>query len=304
MNLNLFSKNKARLLISISFFILLSFYYHSAVSAMRVFQTQQVAENLIPILEPLYTGQAQFSARNNALIVRASDKILLEIEQLISTLDQPLRNLLIEVRSDLNSQSELESNGIEGHVNVGNTTIHSHNTQPSNGNITIRTGKNGSIIKTTHTRRSSSRNSPQSFKVRALEGQWANIQVGQKVPYYSNYGSNTPYYGKNKRYYPNNSYQSVELVNVDSGFDVMANILGDNRVNVKIHPKNQSLDPRYPDRINTRSIDTIVNGKLNQWIALGGSNQSLHRNNQQILSSTKHQSDLNNNYYIRVSIID
>ncbi|MCU7819751.1 MAG: hypothetical protein KZQ57_13010 [gamma proteobacterium symbiont of Lucinoma myriamae] len=269
-------------------------------SSFRVFQTQQPAQELIPSIAPLYADQAKFTAKNNSLIVKASPPVLNEIEQLLEELDKPLHNLLIEVSSSLEGDSHYQQDNVEGRIKMGDdVVIRSLAPDTDNPNITVRYGKNGSVIKSTHTRRNNSQSNPDTYRVRTLEGNWAFIQTGQKVPYYTSEQSNLR--SGARHYYPR-VQNTVELVDVTSGFEVFPTLNGE-QVTLKIRPKHQSMNRQYPERINTRSVDTTVTGQLGQWIFLGGAINKVNEQNSATFHSTKRQSELNTNYRIRVNII-
>ena len=283
-----------------------------AESTVKVFQTQQPGQALIPTITPLYADTAKITARNNTLIVKAPHHILLEIEQLLKEIDQPLRNLLIEVSSSLDGSGTYQQNSVQGRIKIGDdAVIKSRAPEHDDPNMSIRYGKNGSVIKTTHTRRSSSKNTPEHFKIRAVEGNWSYIQVGQKVPYYTannygyqNYGyQNNGYknYGYNNRYRP--LQNSVQLVDVTSGFDVYPTVNGE-LVTLKVRPHNSSMNRKHPDRINTRAIDTVVTGKIGQWIYLGGAGNQVNEQSSGYVYSTRRHSELDIHYKIKVNIID
>ncbi len=63
------------------------------------------------------------------------------------------------------------------------------------------------------------------------------------------------------------------------------------------------MNRQYPDRINTRSIDTVVTGELGQWIFLGGAINKINEQNNATLHATKRYSDLDTNYRVKVNII-
>ncbi len=263
-----------------------------AESSLKVFQTRQSGQALIQTIAPLYGNTARITARNNTLIVKAPNHILLEIEQLLKEIDKPLRSLLIEVASTLDVSGNSQHNSVQGRLKIGdNGVITSRTPEHYNPNTSVRYGNNGSVIKTTHTRRNSSQNNPAHFKLRALEGNWSYIQVGQQVPYYSNYNRHRPW------------QNSVELVDVTSGFDVFPTLYGD-QVTLKIRPHNRSMNREHPDRINTRSIDTMVTGKLGQWIYLGGAINQLNQQSGGYTYSTKRRSELDSNYRIKVTDIN
>lgn len=278
-----------------------------AESSARVFHTQQPAQALIPTIAPLFAEQAKFTATNNSLIVKAPEHILNDIENLLKELDKPLQNLMIEVSSSLDGFDNYQQDSIEGRIKIEDDAVIRSGTpgynqrKNSNPNVSVQYAKNGSIIKTTHTRRNRTRNNPDSYKIRALEGSWAFIQTGQQVPYYS---SQYPYNREDskRRYYPPRQY-SVEMLDVTSGFEVYP-VLNGELVTLKVRPKNRSMSHKHPDRINTRSVDTVVSGRLGEWIFLGGAMNQINKQNSGTLYSTKRHSELDTNYRIKVNIID
>ena len=294
------------LFVLIFFYVLLPVSLY-AESSIRVFQTQQPAQALIPTIAPLYADQAKITATNNQLIIKAPETILNEIEQLLKELDRPLQNLVIEVSSSLDGFDNFQQDAIEGRIKVGDDAVISSRSpgydrqRNNNPNVSVRYGKDGSVIKSTHTRRSSTRNNPDNYKIRALEGSWAFIKAGQQVPYYS---SDYPYDRRdsNRRYYPARQY-SVEYADVTSGFEVYP-ILNGERVTLKVRPRNRSMSREYPDRINTRSVDTVVSGRLGEWIYLGGAMNQTNEQNGGTLYSSKRYSNLDTNYRIKVNTID
>jgi len=248
-------------------------------SGFKIFQTQQNAKILISTLTPLYPKSAKFTARNNTLIVKASPQILLEIEQLLQEIDQPLSNLLIEV-----SHSFIENKNQQGN--------HISYDRPN------------SDIRIIQTRRKNTSNEPVIFKIRTIEGQWAAIQTGKRVPYYTAQKSwNYRWQG------------STEFEDVTAGFDVFPTLNGD-LVTLKIRPHNNSMNQHNADWINTQSLDTSITGRLGQWIYLGGAATQGNTNNinsgisyreSQMSAqrySTRRSSELEMDYSIRVNLIE
>ena len=281
-----------RKIILLVLFILLPFSAFSE-TGFKVFKTQQAAQNLIPTLAPLYGSQANFTARDNSLIVRASPSVLKEIEQLLGEIDAPAQNLLIEVGSTLDGNGDVEAHGIKGRIKVGdNTRIISTAPGPNNPGAGVVYKKDGTIIKTTHTRRQGFRSQPDTFRVRASSGHWAYIQTGQKVPYYS---TNYPY--------PALGGTSVKFQDVTSGFDVFPTLNGDT-VTLKVRPHHSSMNRTYPDRINNRSLETVVSGKVGEWIYLGGAMNRIKTQSGGYTHSTKRFTELDTSYRLRVNKID
>ena len=294
--------NKRLLLLFVLLILIPGIAYSQTI--IKVFQTQQSAQVLVPLIAPLFSGQAKIIANNNSLIVRASQPVINEIALLLQELDKPLRNLLIEVSSSDNSSNSRQHNSLNGRIKIGDDAIISSRSQKTarsgmNSGMTIYYAKDGSIIKTTYNKKSRSYNNPQSYRVRTLEGQWAFIQTGQKIPYYNS--TITPSI-KSKNYYP---YQknSVEFVDVTSGFEVLP-VLNRQSVTLNVRPKNQSLNKRYPGQINTSYLDTTITGQLDQWIFLGDITNTNNTQTQGITYKNKGRSENNSGYLIRVSIID
>lgn len=272
----------------------------NAESSVKVFQTQQPAQALIPSIAPLYGQQAQFTAKDNDLVVKAPEAIIREIEQLLKELDKPLQNLLIEVASSLDGSDNFQQDSIEGRIKVGSDAeIRSRAPQSSSPNTTIRYREDGTVIKSTHTRRNRFGQNPETFKLRTVEGNWAYIQVGQRVPYYTSDYPVPP--RADRRFGP--WQHSVQLEDVTSGFDVLPIINGE-QITLKVRPHNSAMNRQYPDRINTRVIDTVVTGKIDQWIYLGGAISELNKKNSGFIHSSKRFSELDSNYRIKVTIID
>ncbi|MCU7940097.1 MAG: hypothetical protein KZQ64_07115 [gamma proteobacterium symbiont of Bathyaustriella thionipta] len=145
---NVISKKNNRLILFIFLCSLVSSNVFSE-SSFRVFQTQQAAQTLLPIIAPLYGNQAKITAKNNSLIVKASTPVLEEIAQLLKELDKPLHNLLIEVSSSLEGDSHFQQDSIKGRIKMGDDTVISSRTANKNTpNVSVRYGKNGSVIKT------------------------------------------------------------------------------------------------------------------------------------------------------------
>ncbi len=271
----------------------------SAVSAndFKVFKTHQFAQELIPVLAPLYGSQATFTAKDNSLIVKAPPSVLKEIEQLLKEIDAPTQNLLLEVSSTLNGSGNIEAHSIEGKIKAGDARIISTAPPQNRPTASVRYKKDGTVIKTTHTRRQGFTSQPDTFKVRATTGHWAQIQTGQKVPYYS---ADYPY-ADNR--YPLLRGSSVEFQDVTSGFEVFPTLNG-GTVTLKVRPYHSSMNRAYPDRINQHSLETVVTGKLGEWIYLGDAMNQINTQNNGYTHSTKCFTELDTSYRIRVNKID
>ena len=284
-------------LLNVLFVCSLLFFASVSASDFKVFKTHQFARELIPVLTPLYGSQATFTAKDNSLIVKAPPSVLKEIEQLLQEIDAPAQNLLLEVSSTLDGSGNIEAHSIEGAIKAEDTRIISTAPPRNRPAASVRYKKDGTLIKTTHTRRQGFTSQPDTFKIRAATGHWAQIQTGQKVPYYS---ADYPYADKR---YPLLGGSSVEFQDVTSGFEVFPTLNGDT-VTLKVRPYHSSMNRAWPDRINQRSLETVVTGKLGQWIYLGGAMNQINTQNNGYTHSTRRFTELDTAYRIRVNKID
>ena len=190
------------------------------------------AEDLVPQVRMLLGEDGSVAAYGNRLIVRAPAKRLEEVRWLISELDRAPRNLMVEVRVD--REDNRQASGADVHLNdmQANVRFHQYSTR----------GK-GDILQ----------------RVRTIDGRPALIQIGQSVPVYS--------VERSRNGADVSERVDVEYKDIHTGIYVVPRTHGDN-VTVEVYQQAESMAVR-PGHFNTQQANTVVSGRLGDWIPIG-----------------------------------
>jgi len=208
-------------------------------------------EDLIPTLRPLAGPDGTLVGANHSLFVRAAPARLADIRRALAVLDQPARNLLIQVRQSGSSASQGSAAGARIDQRVGGD---------GNGRVRIGPpGPAGSAVGAWAGQRSQQRDLTQ--EVRALDGQRAFIAIGEELPLpYRELavGSGGAVVREGR------AYRRAE-----SGFYVVPRVLGD-QVTLDISTRDTARGTR--GTLETSAMQGRVQGRLGDWIPLGLSN--------------------------------
>jgi hypothetical protein len=200
------------------------------------------AEDLVPQVRMLLGEDGSVAAYGNRLIVRAPAKRLEEVRWLISELDRAPRNLLVEVRVD--REDDHRASGADVHLNdmQANVRFHQYGTR----------GRDDVLQ-----------------RVRTIDGRPALIQVGQSVPVYS--------VERSRNGLDVSERLDVEYKDIHTGIYVVPHTHGDS-VTVEVYQQAESMALR-PGYFNTQDANTVVSGKLGEWIPIGSIDTSGHSRN-------------------------
>jgi len=261
-----------------------------------VLDTNQNAKHLIPTLEPLFGKQASFSAQGYRLIVKASPQTIREIKKLLKEIDVPLQNLVISFSNREQVNKKLKSTSADGHLDISKNHSISSRNPSSDGNIQYSYREDGSRVKIVSTNKRSQYSGNSNYQARTLEGNWVFINTGQQVPYQS-----YDYKFKDSNKESGYGRFTTEFVDVYSGFDAKAYLSGKERVVVHIKPHQKNLNRQHAKRIDVKSMQTTVSGRLGEWIAIGQALNSLGNNDKGISYRTRKSNQDNFQFYIRVN---
>lgn len=204
------------------------------------------ADDVLATAQSVLGSEGRASVYGNQLIVSAPAEKIAELRSVIQQLDTQPRRLLITLDTSGTASDSDRGYRVDGSASAGNVEIIAGRGE-INGKDQVRIINNKSTS-----------NSGGVQQVQATEGYPALIQVGQSVPLRT---TSTGPYGQ--------TIQNTQYRNVTSGFLVTATVSGD-RVNLSIRSNNDSLSRSQPGVINVQSTDTRVNGRLGEWISLGG----------------------------------
>lgn len=251
-----------------------------AQAEMRVIQLQhRMDSEMIQLLQPLLNPWERVAGNGQQLILQADGSRLDELEQLIATLDTPLRRLLISVDDSNSGISSEQGYNVQGRIGG------------RDGEVIV--GERGARGNQVEIRRYNTTNSDSGTRsVQTLEGSAAFIQTGQQVP-------------QQQWSYDHRGRPTVQTIQrqLNQGFYVIPTIQGD-RVTLELSTQNDRFSRDNPRMIEQKSVNTRVSGYLNQWIQIGGISQSGQHSSSGIISNSKIYSTENNSLRIKVQLLD
>ena len=211
----------------------------------------RLAEDLVPILQPLVPAGAALTGAGNVLLVRADEATLEQVRLAVAALDRAPRQLLITVGQDTgvaSSDAAVRGSGTvtSGNVQVG---VNSPPQAQSGAQVVLRGNNTQDRIRSVSS-------------VRALEGYEAYVAVGQSRPFTSQSIVTTPHGGSIVS-------EATGYRDVQTGFYATPRLSGD-RVTLEIAPTQQQVAPGRRDSVATQSVTTTVSGQLGEWIEIGG----------------------------------
>ncbi len=218
----------------------------------------RMAEDVIPLIQPMLQPGDAINGSGSQLILRASPATHAQVQRVLQGLDRTPRNLTISVRSDDEMRAARE--GVEGRVLV----------RPEGVSV------NGRI----ESSRSRQDNSA-TQQIRVLEGSPARLRVGRETPYTQPVWVETPH-----------GMQRVPTTVIrESGrwLNVSPQLQGD-QVLLDIQPESAQVNPQHPRSLEVQSLSTRVRVPLGQWVPLGGVDS---QGQQQINGQTNTQSQSN-----------
>ena len=228
------------------------------------------AEEVIPILKPLLAPQGTITGLNNRLVVRTTPANLAELKQVLATIDATPRRLLISVRQDADFERWRRGSQVSGAVDVGDNAAVRVPGRPTPPGATVRGDSAQAKVYSSE----SAANDRVSQQVQVIEGGRALIRVGQAVPVHSREAVDT---AGGRRV-----VEATEYRDVDTGFYVVPRVAGD-RVTLEIFTAADTLQSGQRGGIGVQRVQTVVSGRLGEWIELGAVEQQSARRDSQIL---------------------
>ena len=203
-----------------------------------------MAENMIPAVQPMLRDDERVSAYGNQLIVRAEPERLEEIRALINELDRQPSRLLISVSNSGELLSNDSGYQVDGRFDTGPADIVVGD--PRNGN-------QARVI-----RRSTRGQNDGVRQVTANEGYPVLIQTGQSVPLHS---TTTDVYGR--------VIENTEYRDVTQGFYATVRLNGD-LATITLSANNNSVNRSDNRIVDVQQTDTVVTARLGEWVTVGG----------------------------------
>ncbi|SDR83417.1 type II/III secretion system short domain-containing protein [Halopseudomonas sabulinigri] len=248
-----------RLIIKLLSWLCLSFavlYANATPTTEVVSLGYNMAEDVIPALQPMLRSDERVSAYGNQLLIRAEPARIVEIKALLNQIDKQPSRLLISVSDSGGSSGVQQGYRVDGRIDTGPADIIVGN--PRNGN-------QARIIN----RQTRSANDGVR-QITANEGYPVLIQSGQSVPLTTR---TTDAYGR--------VVEQTQYQDVTQGFYATVRLNGD-MATITLSANNNRLNRNRQDVIDVQRTDTVVTARLGQWVTVGGLNESGSGNNADI----------------------
>ena len=228
-------------------------------------------DEVIPVLQPLVPPQGSVSGLNNQLIVRTTPQNLEEIKRILAAIDAAPRRLMVSVRQDADLDRTQRGGQISGSARIGDNAVVTVPARPTPPGASARVDNVQARVFS-----SEAQNMDRvSQQVQVLEGSRAFIRVGQSVPVRSRQFVDTP---SGRRTIDTTGFQDV-----DTGFYVVPRLSGDN-VTLEIFTAADSLRSPVTGATNVQRVQTVVSGRLGEWIEIAGIDQQSTQRDSEILA--------------------
>jgi type II secretory pathway component GspD/PulD (secretin) len=215
------------------------------------------AQEVLPILQPFVSRDGSISALNNQLIVRTSPQNLAELRKILDTIDKRPRRLMITVSQDVDLSARKSGASVSGTVGNDNASVTVPRKRGEGQGASV--SGDGLEARVYNSQSAGAERGGQTVQV--LEGNTAFIRVGQSVPI------------TNRQRVGPVVTESTQFRDATSGFYARPRTNG-NQVTIEITGNRDQFTNPSTGAANIQRFDTVVSGRLGEWIELGGSTQS------------------------------
>ena len=253
------------------------------------------ADEIIPIIRTVIGTGGTVAGMNNQLIIRATPDDIAGIRELLGKIDKRPRRLMITVTHDISETTGKSRHSVSGSYSSGKLGISTGSAaEHGNGGDIVLQGREDGQISYRLDNSHSTRKDNSNMRVQTLEGQPAFIATGSQVPL-----NNRTAYRTSRGVIVQDT---VEYHDATSGFYVIPNLSGD-VVTLSISPFMTQISPDQRGTFNIENIETTVQGRLGQWIEIGGYHQESHQEHNGLLSENRRQQDRARTTYLKVEEI-
>ncbi|MEX0951171.1 MAG: secretin N-terminal domain-containing protein [Gammaproteobacteria bacterium] len=260
----------------------------------------QLLQDVLPTLEPMVAPGGSITGMNDQLIIRSTPQNIAEIKQILNSLDRAPQQLMISVRQNVDGQWQQQDHAITGRYRDDNVRIEGDGRNARErlrAELERRQGGSDASIGYEFENRYGSDRDHNMHNVRATEGYPAFVQTGQSLPFPN----------RNTLVRPDGTIivqDGTDYVDASSGFYALARLQGD-RVSVEIAPRLSRLESGYGGLpvVQLQDVHTVVTGRLGEWLAVGGADQSQQNSSRRILGSGNQQSQEQRQISIKVDLI-
>jgi len=246
------------------------------------------ADEVIPIVEPMLDEEGSLTGTGYKLIIKSTPSNITQIRTLIEEIDINPRNLKISVsyrdqsnQNDRGGSVSVKTKGEIGSVEIGNPD------NQQDGNLTV-TGDNDKVKFDARIYETKAKNNKTDIQTMSVtEGYWGTISMGQSIPY-----------AQRHRNRDGTVTETIQYKKIMTGFRIKPRTNGNN-VTLTIQQQRQNrVDNGLA--IDSSELETVVTGKLGQWIYIGGTDHSKNLSQSGYTYSTRIRSTDVNQVWIKV----
>lgn len=219
----------------------------------------RTTDEIIPLIDPFLNKQGILKGVSGKLIIRTTPENLLEIKELLTEIDTVRRQLIITVKQNVDKATARRLLRLHGRVSKGEAQVkissYASNKGLINNNsfdknrLNVQVQENQNLISDINTQR-----------IQVLDGGRALIHLGKSLPITLHNSINTPQGTRIIR--------STQFRDATIGFFVIPSVNG-NKVSLEINSQRNTSDHYSQGAINVQQINTLISGKLGEWMHLG-----------------------------------
>ncbi len=254
----------------------------------------RLANDLLPTLRALVAEGGTVTGLNNQLVIRTTPANLADLKQVLASLDVRQQQLRITVRQNVQGASQAAADQLAARLRVGGGAASAGMGGPGDApGAAIRyQGENAGVSVESYRTHGEDDRASTHF-IMAIEGTPAYITTGQSLPLPQSSALLTPY-GANVQ-------ESLTYRNVGSGVYVTPRLAGD-EVTLEISPYSEQLSRGGGGMIAEHSVNTVVRGRLGEWLALGGATSASHDSSGSELTRTQNSDSNAYDVWVKVEV--
>ncbi len=254
----------------------------------------RLANDLVPTLRELVAEGGTVTGLNNQLVIRSTPANLADLKHVLRGLDVRQQQLRITVRQNVQGASQQAADALAAHLRAGGAEIAAGMGGPGDapGAAMHYQGEQAGVSVESYRSHGQDDRASTHF-VMAIEGTPAYITTGQSLPLPQTSAVVTPYGA--------NIQQSLDYRNVGSGVYVTPRLAGD-EVTLDISPYSEQLNRQGRGMIDERNVNTVVRGRLGEWLPLGGATSASHDSSGSELTSTARSDTQAYDVWVKVEV--
>lgn len=252
----------------------------------------QPVSEILPVVEPLVEPGGTVTGSNNQLIIKSSPANIAEIKQVLDNIDKAPRQLVITVKQNQSVEEQHDARGASGRYSDGEVTVQTDGSLRREDLLARLEDEQENQLTYEQQNRRSSSDDRNTYRVRATEGYPAHIQAGFSLPYPT----------RNVYVAPGNVIvqDGHQYEDATSGFYVLPRLQG-NTVTLEIAPRMVQVQTGHgPPVMKLQDVQTVIKGRLGEWLPVGGVNESGSRTTKRPLNRSNSQSSEQSRIMIRV----